>query len=81
MSVDGEGAFGGAVEGRGELEEGAGGAEQGEQSHEEGGVHDMFAEVFLSAQQAKNQKDYAEVGGDQGGFGDRTGKGKGEDSD
>lgn len=41
----------------------------------------MFPEVFLLAKQAKDKEDDAKVGGDQGGFVNGPGKGKGEDSD
>jgi hypothetical protein len=77
LGVDGEGSLGGAIEGGGEFEEGAGGAEQGEESDEEGGVHDMFAEVFFLAEEAEHEEDGAQVGGDEGGFMDGPGKKKG----
>jgi len=50
LCVDGEGTLGGAVEGGGKLEEGAGGAEESEQDHQQGGMHHVFTEVFLLAE-------------------------------
>ena len=76
LGVDGEGSLGGAVEGGGEFQQGAGGAEQGKESDEQGGVHDMFAEVFLLAEEAENEEDGAQVGGDEGGFMDGSGQEK-----
>ena len=74
LGVDGGGACGGAVEGGGEFGEGAGGAKEGKESHEEGGVHEVFAEVFLLAEESENQQDDAKVGGDESGFVDGAGE-------
>ena len=80
LGVDGGGTFRGAGEGRGELEEGAGGAEEGEKGDEQGAVHDVFAEVFLLAEEAEHEEDDSEVAGDQGGWMDRAGQKKGGQS-
>ena len=68
LGVDGEGSLGGAVERGGELEEGAGGAKKGEETHQQGGVHDVLAEVFLLAKEAQDQKNRAQISRDQGSF-------------
>ena len=52
LGVDGEGTLGRAVEGGGKPEKGAGGAKEGQQDHQQGGMHDVFAEVLLLAKQA-----------------------------
>ena len=77
LGVDGEGALGGAVESGGKFEEGAGGAKEGEETHQQGGMHDVFAEVFLLAEEAENEKSGAQIGGDEGGFMDGSGEKKG----
>ena len=40
-------------------------------------MHDVLAEAFLLAKEAKNEKDGAQVGWDQGGFVDSSGEEKG----
>lgn len=50
LGVDGEGTLGGAVKGGGKFKEGAGGSEESEQDHQQGGMHHVFAEVFLLAE-------------------------------
>ncbi len=76
LGVDGEGSLGGAVESGGKLKERAGGAEQGEETHQQGSMHDMFAEVFLLAEQAQHEEDGTQVGRDEGGFMDCSGEEK-----
>jgi len=80
LGVDGEGTLGGAVEGGGKLEKGARGAEKGEESHQQGGVHHMLAEVFLLTEKSENEKDGPEIGGDEGGFMDGSGQEKGPEA-
>ncbi len=80
LGVNGERAFGRAVEGGGELEEGARGAEKGEESHQQGGVHHMFAKVFLLTEESKDEKDGAEISRDEGGFMDGPGQEKGPEA-
>jgi len=77
LGVNGEGALGGAVKSGGKFEEGAGGAEESEQDDQQGGMHDVFAEVFLLAEQAKDQEDDPEVGRDESGFVDSAGQEEG----
>ena len=77
LGVDGEGALGGAVESGGKLKEGAGGAKEGEETHQQGGVHDVFPQVFLMAEEAEDEKGGAQISGDEGGFVDGSGKEKG----
>lgn len=81
MGVDGEGAFGSAVESGGELEQGADGAKQGEEPHQQGGMHDMFAEVFLLSKEAQPKKHRAQIGWNEGGFMDRPGEEEGAEAD
>ena len=77
LGVDGEGSLSGAVESGGEFEEGAGSAEEGKETHQQCGVHDVLAEVFLLAKEAENEKGGAQIGWDQGGFMDSSGEEKG----
>ncbi len=77
LGVDGEGSFGGSLKRGGEFEEGAGGAKEGKETHQEGGVHDVFPQVFLLAEEAENEKGGAQISGDEGGFVDGSGKEKG----
>lgn len=80
LGVDGEGAFGRTIEGGGKLEKGARGAEKGEESHQQGGVHPMFAEVFLLTEESQDEKNGAEIGGDEGGFMNSPGQEKGPEA-
>ena len=77
LGVDSEGSLSSAIQGGGEFEEGAGSAEEGKETHQQGGVHEVFAEVFLLAKEAKNEQDGAQIGWDQGGFVDSSGEEKG----
>ena len=80
MGVNGKGTLGRAVEGGGKFEEGAGGAKESEQDHQQGGMHHMLAEVFLLTEKSQNEKDGAEIGGDEGGFMDGSGQEKGPEA-
>lgn len=80
LGVDGERALGRAVEGGGELKEGARGSEKGKESHQQGGMHHMFAEVFLLTEKSQDEKDGAEISRDEGGFMDGSGQKKGPDT-
>ena len=77
LGVDGKGSLGGAIEGGGEFEEGACGAKEGKETHQQGGVHDVLAEVFLLAEESEDEQDGAQISRDQGGFVNSSGKGKG----
>ena len=68
MGVDGEGTLGRAVEGRRELEEGAGGAEKGEEPHQQGCVHQVFAKVIPLGEESQDQQNGAKIGWDESGF-------------
>ena len=80
LGVDGEGSFGGALKRGGEFEEGAGGAKEGKETHQEGGVHDVFPQVFLLAEEAENEQGGAQISGDEGGFVDGSGEKKGPEA-
>ena len=77
LGINGKGAFGSAVEGGREPQEGSGGAEKGEKDNQQGGVHHVFAEVFFLAKEAENEEDDSKVAGDQGGFMDGSGQKEG----
>ena len=62
------------IEDGGEATKGAGGAGESEEGDEDGGVHDMFAEIFLFGGQAEAEEDESESGGDKGGVVGGAGK-------
>lgn len=80
MGVNGEGALGGAIEGGRKLQEGTRGTEKGEETHEQGGVHHVFAEIFFLTKKSQNKQDNAEVGWNQRCFMNGSRKEKGPDS-
>ena len=80
LGVNGKRAFSRAVEGGREFEEGARGTKKGEESHQQGGVHHVFAQVFLLAKKSQNQKDGAQIGRDEGGFVDGSRQEKGPEA-
>ena len=67
MGDNGSGTFGGVIKNRGETGEGAGGAGKSEERDQHGGVHDVFAEIFLFCGETENQKHETESGRNQGG--------------
>ena len=67
LGDDGGGAFGRVIEDGGEPGEGAGGAGKGEEGDEDGGMHDVHAEIFLFGGEAEDQEDQTKAGGNEGG--------------
>ena len=62
------------IENGGETGEGAGGTGEGEEGDEDGGVHDVHAEIFFFGGEAEEQENNAEAGGDEGGVVGGTGE-------
>ena len=49
-----------------EASEGAGGSGKSQEGNQDGGVHDVFAEIFLFGGEAENQEHKTKAGGNQG---------------